>query len=581
MTSSNTFKKLISIGAAALLATGGSLIATDAASATDITSVSTTFTPQGGSTSISLAVTGCTIAIIPAPAPQVADFTVTGDSGALAISSVSTGQYISIMMANALVGGDHLTISYVKNGTAANQIPCTTAGNFVGSFSGVTATVAAAPPTMTGTSGNLNGTVGIPLSMAAYSTTGLTSPVVYSYTVSNGSIPAGVSFNSATGQFTGTPTASASNLGVTVTATGANALTATAGFNFTVTGGSNNNVNNNQNAPTQIVAPTITVVGNSAVVTAGTYSSGTAMGNWEYCLTAKAAVTAPSNNPPSSDCGPLFLTAGASSYSNVAHALTLDLTATYYARALGSMNSTMYALSLDAKFVRYQEFNAAGFFTATVPAAVGSSSNSSSNNSNSTPAPEAPVWQAPLLNSVVSVGKHLATAGGKLNLKDGDFSGLKTVTVAGLAVLFTVDSKGSVNIPVPAGKVGTADLTLTFDSGTITIQDGIKYVAPVNVAAVPVREISLAAGTTKFSEAVADQIRLAAFANMNNNAIQCVAYASSNSVAAKAAAKLTAVQACGMATKANPALSIADVTVIVNKAKARKTGVGIKVYKQN
>jgi hypothetical protein len=412
--------------------------------------------------------------------------------------------------------------------------------------------------------------------MAAYSTTGLTSPVVYSYTVSNGSIPAGVSFNSATGQFTGTPTASASNLGVTVTATGANALTATAGFNFTVTGGSNNNVNNNQNAPTQIVAPTITVVGNSAVVTAGTYSSGTAMGNWEYCLTAKAAVTAPSNNPPSSDCGPLFLTAGASSYSNVAHALTLDLTATYYARALGSMNSTMYALSLDGKFVRYQEFNTTGFFTATVPAAAGSSSSSST-----TPAPAAPVWQAPLLNSVVSVGKNLATAGGKLSLKDGDFSGLKTVTVAGLAVLFTVDSKGSVNIPVPAGKVGTADLTLTFDSGTITIQDGIKYVAPVNVAAVPVREISLAAGTTKVSEAVADQIRLAAFANMNNNTIQCVAYASSNSVAAKAAAKLTAVQACGIATKANPSLSVADVMVIVNKAKSRKTGVGIKVYKQN
>jgi hypothetical protein len=138
-----------------------------------------------------------------------------------------------------------------------------------------------------------------------------------------------------------------------------------------------------------------------------------------------------------------------------------------------------------------------------------------------------------------------------------------------------------VNIPVPAGKVGTADLTLTFDSGTITIQDGIKYVAPVNVAAVPVREISLAAGTTKVSEAVADQIRLAAFANMNNNTIQCVAYASSNSVAAKAAAKLTAVQACGIATKANPSLSVADVMVIVNKAKSRKTGVGIKVYKQN
>jgi hypothetical protein len=587
MTSSSKLNKFISIGAALLLAAGGSLVATDAAHATDITSVSSAFTPQGGSTSISLAVAGCTINAFanPTPTPQVADFTVTGDSGTLAISSVSLGGYISIAMANALVGGDHLTISYVKNGTAVNQIPCQTSGNFVGSFSGVTATVAAAPPTMIGTSGNLNGTVGIALSMAAYSTTGLTSPVVYSYTVSNGSIPAGVSFNSATGQFTGTPTAAASNLGVTVTATGANALTATAGFNFTVTGGSNNNGNNNQNAPTQTVAPTITVVGNSAVVTAGTYSSGTVMGNWEYCLTAKTAVNAPSNNPPSSDCGPLFLTSSGSSYSNVAHALTLDLTATYYARAFGSMNSTLSAVSLDGKFVRYQEFNNNGFFTGTVSAVAGGSSNSSSSNNSSnsstTPSVAAPTWQAPIVNQVPNLSKALTTAGGQISLKDDSFTGLKSVTVGGKPVTITVGANGSVTIPVPAGQTGSADLTLTFDTGTITIIGGIKYVVPVDVAAVPLRDIAVAAGTTKVTEALVDQVRQAALSNMTNTAVQCVAYATSGSASAMAAAKSVATKVCGLAVKANPTLQVTSVSVVVNKAKARKTAVGIKVYKQN
>jgi hypothetical protein len=111
-----------------------------------------------------------------------------------------------------------------------------------------------------------------------------------------------------------------------------------------------------------------------------------------------------------------------------------------------------------------------------------------------------PDWFAPLLKAFVDIDKNVGVAGGKLTLTNGNFSGLKTVTVAGVTVLFTLDSKGSVNIPVPAGKVGTADLALTFDSGTMNIQDAIKYVAPIDVATVPVREISIAAGSAKITE---------------------------------------------------------------------------------
>jgi hypothetical protein len=212
--------------------------------------------------------------------------------------------------------------------------------------------------------------------------------------------------------------------------------------------------------------------------------------------------------------------------------------------------------------------------------------------SNSTPAPSsspsapssnsnAPTWQAPIVNQVPNLSKALTTAGGQISLKDDSFTGLKSVTVGGKPVTITVGANGSVTIPVPAGQTGSADLTLTFDTGTITIIDGIKYVAPIDVAAVPVRDIAVAAGTTKVTEALVDQVRQAALSNMTNTAVQCVAYATSGSASAMAAAKTVATKVCGLAVKANPTLQVTSVSVVVNKAKARKTAVGIKVYKQN
>jgi hypothetical protein len=91
--------------------------------------------------------------------------------------------------------------------------------------------------------------------------------------------------------------------------------------------------------------------------------------------------------------------------------------------------------------------------------------------------------------------------------------------------------------------------------------------------------VAIKAGAKSISESAADDIRHAALANLKNDTIQCVAYSASTSASAKAAAKLTAVQACGFAVKANPELKVADVEVIVDKVKARTQGVGIKVYK--
>ena len=233
-------------------------------------------------------------------------------------------------------------------------------------------------------------------------------------------------------------------------------------------------------------------------------------------------------------------------------------------------------------FLAWYEFDNGNWAISAAVATDGSSSSqSNSSSSNSAPAAPAPVWQAPLVKQVPNLSKSLTTNGGQISLKDDSFTGLKSVTVGGKPVTVTVGSNGAVTIPVPAGQTGSADLTLNFDSGTITIINGIKYVAPVDVAAVPVRDISIAAGTSKVNTTVADQVRQAAYANMANTAVQCVAYAANGTAAAKSAALATATQVCDLAIKANPNLQVTAVNVVVNKAKARKAGVGIKVYKQN
>jgi uncharacterized repeat protein (TIGR02543 family) len=190
-----------------------------------------------------------------------------------------------------------------------------------------------------------------------------------------------------------------------------------------------------------------------------------------------------------------------------------------------------------------------------------------------------PVIVQPLVAALPLLSKPLVDAGGKVDLTAGDFTGLVSASISGKPLDLTVGATGGLTITVPNGKAGTtADLLLNFKSGTVILQDAIKYVAPVVVSAVPERSVSISAGSAKLSDASANQIRQAAFANMANTNIVCVAYAANGSAAAKAAALATAEQACALATKANPNLVAAPVTVIVNKAKAKTSAVGIKVY---
>ena len=354
---------------------------------------------------------------------------------------------------------------------------------------------------------------------------------------------------------------------------------------------------------TLTAAPSTPVITNGvATVTQGTWSGSVSLTRgWKLCSTASTAATgsyfaSPPQFSPSTCkyfiANPITSATYGSSDIIQSNPLTVPATVNLVTNCVSSGGSslcTTTSTSTTGMYLAWYEFdNGVWAISAAVDTAgtVSNQNNQQQNNQQQNSqqqqsAPEAPTWQAPIVNQVPNLSKAVTTAGGQITLKDDSFTGLKSVTVGGKPVSVTVGANGSVIIPVPAGQTGAADLTLTFDTGTITIIDGIKYVAPVDVAAVPIRDIAVAAGSTKVTTALADQIRQAAFANMTNNSIQCVAYAANGSASAKAAAAATATQACALAVKANPGLQVTAVNVVVNKAKARKTGVGIKVYKQN
>jgi hypothetical protein len=573
MTSSNTLKKLVSIGAAMLLAVGGSLTSAAPASATayQSASIDSGGTNVGGN-NIAISVASCNFAInsTALTSPQLSDFTVLiNGSSVTPVAGNFGGSYVSLGLASNLPAGALVSVAYTL---AHGSITCANGTDTVGTFAAVTLQLPSPSPTMTGTSGNLNGTVGTAISMAAYTTTGLTSPVVYSYAINGGgSLPAGVSFNTSTGQITGTPTASVSNLSVTVTATGANSLTATATFNFSVTGGGGGGGGN----PISLVsAPSYSISGNVATANDGTWSAaGTITRFWIICDNPHLTP----GTTPYNDCYPVALTQNGSDERGA----TMNLQSSVW---YGFSNSRTQVNFADKYFGLYVSINngSGSYVTATVagPAVAASVAAPLRAIDALRALKPLPTAVQPLVAALPILSKPMTSNGGKLNISEGNFTGLVSATVAGKSLDFILGKTGQITMTVPQGEAGkTADLTLTFNSGSIILQDAIKYVAPVVVANVPVRPVAIKAGAKSISESAADDIRHAALANLKNDTIQCVAYSASTSASAKAAAKLTAVQACGFAVKANPELKVADVEVIVDKVKARTQGVGIKVYK--
>lgn len=598
MTSSKTFKKLLTLGATAILAVGGSLTAASPAQATGLTLTSApTFTPATAvSTETSLSASYGSWANAPLGTGGGSEFWRICDSDPSLLSAVD-GTDVPVNLNcqivftsysnNSEFTGTGLTLSAVSAmGTSSNTVSTSSlVGKYIARISIVklyqspytlygwafsSAKLIQVPPTMTGPSGNVNGSVGVAMSMGTYVTTGLTSPVVYSYAVAGGqSLPAGVTFDTTTGQITGTPTASASNLSVTVTATGANGLSKSSVFNYTVTGGSGGGGGGGGGGQTYTMttSPSYAIANGVATANDGVWSGGTPSRYWLLCDTPRA--TENIGSPPM-DCAPFYPASTGGSYER-GTTLTIPTTV-WQSGSGGSRTQVTFASKSLALFV----INGVGNEYLT-PTTGGSSVVSS------TPAEAVapiPAIIAPLLPAITAISRPMISLGGQVALSSGDFSGLTSAKIEGKSLDFILGKTGSLTFTVPNGQAGkTADLLLTFTTGTVNLQNAIKYVAPVVVADVPERSVAIVPGSKKLSEATADQVRAAAFANMSNTAVSCVAYATSNTAAAKAAAIASANAVCALATKANPNLTAAPITVVVDKVKARKVGVGIKVYK--
>ncbi|MFU1552419.1 putative Ig domain-containing protein [Aeromonas sp. A04] len=174
---------------------------------------------------------------VPAPIAGPVSATVAANSSANPITlALSGGAATSVAVASAASHGtataSGTSITYTPTaGFSGSDSFTYTATNAGGTSSPATVTITVSPPSISLSPTTLsNGTVGTSYS-ATLTASGGTAP--YTYAITAGSLPAGLSLNTGTGAISGTPSASgASNL--TVTATDANSATGSQAYTLTI-----------------------------------------------------------------------------------------------------------------------------------------------------------------------------------------------------------------------------------------------------------------------------------------------------------------------------------------------------------
>lgn len=625
MTSSNTLKKIITIGAAALLAISGSLTATTPASAAAATTAPVVSSP---------ALVGNTVSATPGVWPSG---TATGkwyvcDSFGSSAAATSVPSGCDALYTTRLDTTPFTTTTLTVPSIAYCANICTPFGNSSTAFkvrwielngSDISASAAVAiqdgrslslqNPTVGATSVTLGVSNGCNFASSSLSgfadftlLVGGSSRTISSVNTSGGNVVLNFSGALTSGQSISVTYTQATDA---VISCGPSAFirNTTSALTGTVTsgGGGGGGGGMPPSGGTVTTAPTTPVVtAGIASVTQGTWAGAVSLiRSWRLCDTAITAssgsyMASPPQLPPSSNCkyittnplnGVVYTSSDLVSTNPLTVPANVNVVTSCVAQQNASSLCTTTSTATAGKFLVWYEFDN-GVWTITASVAADGSGSSQSQqqnnqqqnnqqNSSNEPAPT-PAIIAPLLPAISAINRPMISLGGQVALSSGDFNGLTSAKIDGKSLDFILGKTGNLTFTVPNGEAGkTADLLLTFTTGTVNLQNAIKYVAPVVVADVPERPVSIVPGSKKLSEATADQVRAAAFANMTNTSVSCVAYATSNTAAAKAAAIASANAVCALATKANPNLTAAPITVVVDKVKARKVGVGIKVYK--
>lgn len=271
------------------LSSGGVLSGTPTAGGTFNFTVTTTDSSTGGgpytgSRAYSLIVNAPTLAITPASGSLSASAgvaysqTFTGSGGltpytySLVVNSGTMPTGLSFNTSTGVLSGTPITTGVVNFTVTATDHatgtgPYSTSGTYTLTTSAPTITVS--PTTLTAA------TVG-----AAYSQTATASggAAPYSYALTAGALPAGLSLNGSTGAITGTPTAGG-NFNFTVTATDANSYTGSRAYTLTV------------NAATVTVSPSTLPGGTVATAYSQTLLASGGTGPYTYAVTAGSLPT--------------------------------------------------------------------------------------------------------------------------------------------------------------------------------------------------------------------------------------------------------------------------------------------------
>ncbi|MBB1616513.1 IPT/TIG domain/outer membrane autotransporter barrel domain-containing protein [Pseudomonas sp. UMC65] len=174
---------------------------------------------------------------IQAPVASAGSATVAANSSANPIPlSLSGGAATSVAVASAASHGtataSGTSISYTPTAGFSGADSFTyTATNASGTSSPATVSITVSAPSITLSPGSLsNGTAGTPYS-STLSATGGTVP--YSYSITSGSLPTGLSLNTGTGAISGIPSA-AGTFNLTITATDTNGATGSQAYSITI-----------------------------------------------------------------------------------------------------------------------------------------------------------------------------------------------------------------------------------------------------------------------------------------------------------------------------------------------------------
>jgi hypothetical protein len=595
-----------------LLAVGGSLVSAAPASATayQSASINSGGTSIGGN-NIAISVASCSFAFSSTTltSQQLSDFTVLiNGTSVTPVGGNYGGSFINLGLASNLPAGALVSVAYTL---AHGSITCANGTDTVGTFGAITYQLPSAPALTWGSPSMSTGGSGT----SFYFLSDQNISYVWTVRLASANPPSitsvfGVSWTS--DDIVHSSSAGVASANNTATISNVSGLTASTQYTVYIVGSTLQGAISQpltmtfsapssqvvQNNPAVVVTnPAQPTYANGAFTSTGAVWQNSGMSPRAYWLLCTSSHSASNGNNSlsnlrPSDCMPFHSSAltnqqAPSSWLNT-NPITLPATTNRLVNC--NSNCTTASFATTGAYLAWYEFDNGVWTMSETIATDGSGSTSVSSVSAPTLSPTqarnmlkpVPAAVQPLVPAFLALNKPMASLGGSVALSAGDFTGLVSAKIANKSIDFILGKTGQITMTVPQGEAGkTADLVLTFNTGSIILQDAIKYVAPVVVADVPVRPVAIKAGAKSISESAADEIRHAALANLKNDTIQCVAYSASNSAAAKAAAQLTAVQACGVAVKANPELKVADVEVIIDKLKARTQGVGIKVYKAN